>query len=138
MKKILIFCLTIFFAQNIFAIEKNITVSAIVWSIDVPSKIEITSPDYLNDIWAVHYIQNWSSFAVDFLITDPENSDIYFTVSTDDWVVSVENWWPVSTSWGFAEQFVFLAWSATWLSEITITSNDWVTVSSKILQIYIY
>lgn len=125
--------------QDIFAIEKNIAVSAIVWSIDVPSKIKITSPDYLDEYWAVEYIENWSSFALDFLITDNEESNIYFTVTSDIWAISVENWWPVSTTgWWYQEQFVFLAWSTAWIWEIVITSNDWVSVTSKKILVYIY
>ena len=144
MKKFLILFLVLsqifFLSQNIFAIEKNISVSAIVWSIDVPSKIQITSPNYLDEVWAIEYVEHWKSFALDFLITDNEESNIYFTVTSDWWVVSVENWWPVSTSgWWYQNQFVFLAWVASnSLKEITITSNDWVSVTSKKILVYIY
>jgi len=143
MKKFLTFFLIIlvssFFSQNIFAIEKNITISAIVWAINVPSKIQVTSPDYLDEVWAVEYVENWSSFAMDFLITDNEDADIHFTITTDKWVLSVENWGPVWTSgWWYSNQFVFLAWSSSWIGEIVITSNDWTTVTSKTILVYVY
>lgn len=155
MKKFLIFCLIFFLSQNIFAIEKNITISASVkclegnssgwtlcdtnWEFSYPSKIEITSPDYLDEVWVVEYIEHWSSVAIDFLITDLDSSEINFTITSSFWAISIENWtWVSISSWWYQNQFVFLAWDATWIWEIFLTSSDWVSLTKKKILVYIY
>lgn len=141
-KNIFVLLVLILFPFNIFA-EKSITVSAIVGSINHTPNIIITSPSELNNPWELEYVQNWTSVAIDFWITDDESDDVYYTISASKWVVSNDNWWPISSFPSIdnvkKKQFHYLApfWIY-WENTITITANDWVSVSVKELKIYIY
>jgi len=139
---LVLFLINFWSFNNIFA-EKSITVSAIVGEINHAPKIVITSPSSLNNIWTTEYIQNWTSIAIDFWVTDNESDAIYYTISSSIWVVSNDNWWPVTTSKLISsselKQFHYLAPSwIYWPQVITLTANDWISVSIKELKIYIY
>ena len=143
MKKFLIILLIFFiFPVNIFA-EKSIVVSAIVGAINVAPNVKITSPSSLDSVSWVEYVQNWTSIAIDFWIMDKESDDVYYTISVSSWVVSNDNWGPIATTDTFDTsakmQFHYLApaW-VYWPNVITITANDWVSVSVKELNIYNY
>ena len=146
MKKFFIFLFWIIylFSANIVFWEKSVTVSAIVWAINHSPVIKIISPNTLQNPWWIEYVQNWTAIAIDFLATDSESDNVYFTISTSEWVVSAESWWPYQATndentTAMKRQFLYLApvWTY-WMKKITITVSDWISVSVKELNVYIY
>lgn len=122
---------------------ESVSVSAIVWNLNQPAVISIISPSYLNNANEVEYIEAWTSFALDFRITDNESNSIYYTATPSHWAVSSENWWPFATTYN--KQIVYLAPSSipadqSWSNQpkITITANDWSSITTKVVYLYIY
>ena len=143
MKKIVCTLLALLFFPISWFAAKSLSVSAIIGAINYAPQIIIISPAALDVPWAYENVQNWTSIAIDFWITDAESNNVYFTITPSAWVVSNDNWGPVATtaiiSTTHKEQFHYLAptW-VYWVQTITLTANDWISVSTKELNIYIY
>ena len=137
MKKLLFTALALFLPFGVDAVSS--TVTAVVWNLNQSAVVTVTSPSVLDDQVTIQYIATNASFDLTFQVTDNESDSIYYTITPSVWSVSSDNWWPHSTSSTYSKTITYLAPATASTSEtITITIDDWSSVTTKTVQLYIY
>lgn len=142
MKKILLFMLLITTSislsiGSIFA-WSSVNIYATVWETNNIPRISEIIPDYNPTIV---YIWEWLIFQ--FSVSDKENELLYYTISTDDWIIDNTSW---TINWSWNISFLYQgpsyfpqAWTPSeWLTKIYITVNDWINFIVKEINVYIF
>lgn len=151
MKKLLIILLAISVAvtNSCFATTstETINISAFVWNVNQAAVITLT-PSQLNDSGNVEVLDSTTwYFDVSIAISDNENDNINYTITPSAWTVTSLNWWPLDTprtvANGKSIDFTYNAPASppsdqdTNTPTITITVNDWSSVTTSIIYVYI-
>ncbi len=125
----------------------NINVSAFVWNLNHPAVITL-EPSQLNDSGNIEFLDSVTWYIdVSLIITDDENDNVHYTITPSVWTVTRQNWWPLDTPRTVANgKYIDFTYHApdsppvdqdTNLPSITITVNDWSSVSTKVFYVYI-
>lgn len=134
MKKIIsIFALFVIGFNCITQAEHNISVYAIVWNVNKPPRIQYVDPDFNPILLSTNELISFS-----FGAYDDEWEIVYFTITSDDWAVSLDNWkFQADANINFMYKAPHVAPSS-WFSKIYITLNDGINFVVKEINLYIY
>jgi hypothetical protein len=128
------------FPDASFAINKAVTVSAVVGPVNIASQIQITSPVALDAPSIKKYIKVGTSFAVTINVKDADSPTVSYTISPSAGSVSVSSGGPVATP--FSKRFIYLAPAVVpgGVNDqiITIAVIDGVSVTSRNINLYVY
>lgn len=119
---------------------ENVNVSARVWTPNSPSNVESISPSFSPVViwwWDIQY------FFIS--IKDVEWDNVSYTITPEKWAVSKLSW-TISDTTALQNgtafiNFAYLASSDSWdkwASKITITINDWNSITVEDIDIYIF
>lgn len=140
-KLILIFSIIpiiVFFSNDSIIAKWSVNIFATVWETNNIPRISDIIPDYNPTI-----VYLWESMIFNFQVTDIENELLFYTISTDDWVIDNVSW---TINWSWNISFFYQSpnyfpqnWTPNeWLTKIYITVNDWINFVVKEINIYIF
>lgn len=119
---------------------EDINVSARVWAPNIPSEVENIIPSFSPVVikwWDVQYFF--------IAIKDKEWDSLSYTITPEKWAVSNLSWTITNQTalqnWTAFINFAYLApsWASDkWASKITITLNDWNSITVEDIDVYIF
>lgn len=131
MKKFLCVFSALLILFSWMTVAQKVTVYAVVGNVNNVPQITYINPD-LDPL----LIWQWELQTFAFWMLDPENETIYYTISTDNGVVSPLNW---SVNWSWSINFFYLAPSGfSDFTKIYITLNDWSNFIVKEVSVFVY
>lgn len=131
MKKFLCVVSSLLILFSWITVAQKVTVYAVVGNVNNVPQITYVNPD-LDPL----LIWQWELQTFSFWMMDPESETIYYTISTDNWVVSPVNW---SVQWSWSINFFYLAPSGfSDFTKIYITLNDWSNFIVKEISVFVY
>jgi len=126
------------FTQPLYA-AKVVNVSAVVGAINVAPTITVTVPAHLSDPAETLFIEKGTAITLGVVFADTTPDNITVTVAASAGTSSLESGSITSGSLPSTQYFTYLSSLTASTSEtLTITVNDGTTVTTRVINVYVY